>query len=290
MKKTLILLAAGMGSRYGGNKQIDRFGPNGETLSHYAILDAWRAGFSKVIFIIRKEMEAEVNAAFAPFLVDKMDFAFAFQTMDAPAYIHNIDRQKPWGTVHALLSAAPLIDTPFVVLNADDFYGKMAFQQAAAHLDTSDEIALMGYQLRQTLSAFGGVTRGICAIDTDNHLTQIVETDGIIDKSGKIGYEKSGTWIQLPENAPVSMNFWGMQPAHLQPLETCFEAFVATHKHLPKAELPLPTAISQMLSLGYKVKVLQTDAAWFGVTYAEDKRYVQNRLRELTDYLSSMWK
>lgn len=300
MKPTLVILAAGMASRYGGNKQTDGFGPTNETILEYSIYDAIRAGFGKVCFIIRREHQAVFQEKFGAKIGDKVDVAYAFQEPALDEYgIHEtIERAKPWGTGHALLAARTEVKENFCVINADDFYSATAFKQMASFLaNEADDshFALLGYTIGETLSDSGPVTRGVCATTAEGYLQQLDERAKVYrTPAGLIEFEQSnGAPGTLPPESPVSMNFWGFTPHIFQLLEPLFKEFVAAKKNDPKAEFLIPEAAQQLLQAGKaQFKVIQVNAPCFGVTYQEDKPLVKEALAKLVEeevYPASLW-
>lgn len=297
MKPTLVILAAGMGSRYGGIKQIDPFGPNGETIIDYSLFDAIRAGFGKIVFIIRPELEADFNDVFASKLNGKIPYEFAYQTLDLSPYgIENPEgREKPWGTGHAILAASSQINTPFAVINADDFYGKDAFVTMVNFLtsENSETVhAMAGYQLAKTLSENGSVSRGVCESDSNGNLKNIIERTKIYRKDGKIIAEEAEGNLELSEDCPVSMNFWGFQTSLLPKLEAWFKDFASKNSSNLKAEYYIPLAVKSLMEEGHQIKIIPNSAQWFGVTYREDKAGVQENLKALTEsgeYPNNLW-
>ena len=299
MKPTLLILAAGMASRYGSMKQVDGFGPNGETIIDYSIYDAIRAGFGKVTFIIREEFLESFKGIFAPKLEGKIDIDFVFQTYDLTKYgiDKTIERQKPWGTGHAILEASKQINEPFCVINADDFYGYEAFQKMATFLtsDVRDDFySLMGYQVDKTLSEYGSVSRGICKVSADGNLEEIVERTKVYEKDGIIVYEdEDGSTTPLHDDARASMNFWGFTPAIFKQAEPMFKRFVEANENNPKAEFFIPLMAEELVRTGQaNFKVIPTASKWFGVTYKEDKPIVQESLSALVEngtYPAKLW-
>ncbi len=288
MNKTLLVMAAGMASRYGGGKQVEGFGPNGEMLMEYSIRDAKKAGFDKVVFVISSSMtddfpeliEARING---------IELDYAVQSFDSLPEKFKVPagRVKPYGTVHAVLSAKDKIKTPFAVLNADDFYGEQAFHDMADLLDKIDcsKAAMVAYPLGKTLSMSGNVTRGICSVDESEQLVSICETYNISrDSDGVIkSYDNSDEGEQLSECAAASMNFWGFTPDFFDKCEKAFSVFLETlaEDELSK-EFPLPIMIDKFIGNGeLKVIVKITDSEWMGVTYREDRKIVTERLAEL---------
>lgn len=299
MKPTLLILAAGMGSRYGGIKQLDNFGPNGETIIDYSLYDAIRSGFGKIVFIIREELKEDFIRIFDPKLKGKIDYELAFQEVDSylPEGLEGVKREKPWGTGHAMLCAWKHTQTPFAVINADDFYGEEAFQTVAEFLrtDTRDDVhTLIGYQLKNTLSENGTVSRGVCTVDDHHFLTDVVERTKIERlEDGKIVFHDLGEPVVLEENTTVSMNFWGFKPSVFQETEKMFHAYAKEHFDAPKAEFYIPKVMSNLMAEGKgKCKVFTNTSDWFGVTYPEDKEKVQvaiNALIEQGKYPEKLW-
>lgn len=292
MKKTLLIMAAGLGSRYGGGgtKQVDHMGPNGEILMEYSIYDAMEAGFNKVVFVIKRSMEASFRAQVGDKIAAKVEAHYAFQEYDSlpTGFTPPEGRTKPYGTVHAVLCAKDLIQEPFAVINADDYYGKDAFVAMSASLDklaTRDAHASMvAYYLRNTVSENGDVTRGVCEKSASNHLVKVTETYGIKPcADGTIrSFESSEEGIVLDRNALVSMNFWGFTPWFFTQAETALAAFLAGPGDPMKKEYPLPQLVDALMrEQGLKVDVLSTRAVWFGVTNPQDKPVVQQELRKL---------
>jgi UTP-glucose-1-phosphate uridylyltransferase len=297
MKPILVVLAAGMGSRYGGIKQIDAFGPSGETILDYSVYDAVRAGFGKVVFIIRKEIEKDFREIFDAKLAPYVRVEYAFQTSDLPYEgIKSIPaRTKPWGTGHAVLCAKDKIDGPFAVINADDFYGRDGFVQMASFLQNNEDEKLhsmVGYELPKTLSENGSVSRGVCEADVDGNLTKIVENTKIYPADGKIISEVGDAKVELNPNSPVSMNFWGFMPSIFDNLEQWFVEFVNANADNPKSEYFIPLTVQQLMGIGHKVKILRNSGVWFGVTYQEDREIVSQSISALVkggDYPEKLW-
>ena len=292
MKKdlTLLILAAGMGSRYGGLKQLEEVGPNGQTIMDYSVYDAIRAGFNKVVFVIRKDFEQEFKEKVIKKYEGKIETACVFQGMDTfveadASVIEN--RQKPWGAAHAVLVAKDHVKEPFAVINADDYYGEDAFVQVATFLadETSPTLfGLVGYQLVNTLSDNGTVNRGVCQVDENAFLTSIFEGKKIAREDGKILHHTTETPGELSEKDQVSMNFFGFHPAFFNQLHDYFKNFVANNTEDPKAELPIPPVIDELINQDkIQMKVLSTSSKWIGMTYQEDKEWVQNSLAEWTE-------
>lgn len=298
MQPTLLILAAGMGSRYGGIKQLDQFGPNGETIIDYSLYDAIRAGFGKVVFIIREELRADFEEIFEPKLAGKIEIDYAIQALDSyvPAELGEVKRTKPWGTGHAMLCAKDHTKTPFAVINADDFYGLEAFQLIGDFLktDTDDQLhAMVGYEVKNTLSENGSVSRGVCAVDAYGHLASVIERTKIYEKEGRIVYEEAEGVTPLSPETPVSMNFWGFKPSVFPLLEHQFESYAIANIDSPKAEFYIPTVMTNLIQTDTgHCKVFRSRSAWFGVTYPDDKPIVQAALKKLHDegaYPAALW-
>jgi len=300
MKPTLVIMAAGMASRYGSMKQIQQFGPGGETIMDYSIYDAIKAGFQKVVFIIRKDFAEDFKNIFEPKLNGKIETDYVFQEMDK--YIDGFtvpkDRTKPWGTAHAILCAKDNVSEPFAVINADDFYGADGFQKAHDFLKndcTESVYAIIGYQLANTLSEHGSVSRGVCQVDANNNLVAITERLKISRQNGKMVDEESADKkVELDEDVKASMNFWCFHPSIFEFIEKGFKDFLTQNINTPKAEYLIPFVADQWVKAGKGViKVIPTSAQWFGVTYKEDAPVVQRSLNQLVEnkqYPASLWK
>ncbi|WP_439555925.1 nucleotidyltransferase family protein [Dyadobacter sp.] len=298
MKPTLLILAAGIGSRYGGIKQLDQFGPNGETIIDYSLYDAIRSGFGKVVFIVRQEIKDSAEAIFAPKLTGKIDFDFAIQGIQSyvPEDLGKVERTKPWGTGHATLCAWDQTDTPFAVINADDFYGRDAFETMAQFLqnDKDDtQHAMIGYELKRTLSENGTVSRGVCIEREDHNLESVVERTKIFEEEGVIYFEEDGVKTELAPETPVSMNFWGFKPTMFPLTKEFFETYARENINTPKAEFYIPTVMTKIIegNLG-NCRVFRSSSDWFGVTYPEDKPNVQASLaalHESGEYPDKLW-
>ncbi|MFD2599975.1 NDP-sugar synthase [Sphingobacterium corticis] len=291
-KPTLVVLAAGMASRYGSLKQVDGFGPHKETIIDYSIFDAIRAGFGKVVFVIREEFEEIMRQNFDEKLKGKIDVAYAFQNFDLSRFGVNrkIERTKPWGTAHAVMCAKEQVQENFCVINADDFYGFDAFDKMAKFLtqDVSDKnMALMGFQLGNTMSDYGYVSRGVCEVDEQGNLKSVTERTNIYyvkDEANdtKIVYEEDGVQNELDFDTRVSMNFWGFTPHIFSVAEGLFPDFVENNADNPKSEFFIPTIPDYMVKHGLAdFKVIPTSSKWFGVTYKEDKPIVQESISQL---------
>ena len=298
-KPTLLILAAGMGSRYGGLKQMDEFGPSGESIIDYSIYDAIQAGFGKVVFIIREGLADNFKEVFEPKLKGKIEIEYAYQELDKiPEGIEvRPDREKPWGTGHAILMAKEIIKEPFAIINADDFYSRGAFITLADFMATStkdNEACMVGYQLQKTLSDFGDVSRGVCKTDDHGYLMEITERTKIKREEVGIFYYENDVKHQLPPDTPVSMNCWAFKPGFFDHLEAGFNAFIKSRGTELKSEYLFPFEVSNALKKGLlTVKVLSCDAQWFGVTYPEDKTYVSSQLNKLIAqgiYPTRLWK
>ena len=298
MKPTLIVLAAGMGSRYGGLKQLDKLGPSGETIMDYSVYDAIRAGFGKVVFVIRKSFEEDFREIFVHKLQDKVEVELVFQELDnIPKGIdYPAEREKPWGTGHAILVTKNAVKEPFAVINADDFYGSEAYQEMSKFLSTQEnenEYAMCGYLLGKTLSDFGTVSRGVCKMDSNEFLQEVNERTSIVKENGNISYEEEGKKYPLVENDVVSMNFWGFMPGLYSHLEEKFTEFVKDNAGNLKAEFYIPFVVDDLMREGkVRTKVLKSDADWFGVTYQADRPVTVEKLQVLVDegkYPKKLW-
>lgn len=298
MQPTLLVLAAGMASRYGSMKQIQSFGPGGETIMDYSIYDAIRAGFGKVVFVIRKEFEENFKKIFEPKLSGRIKTEYVDQ--DLTDYTGGFDipneRTKPWGTAHAVLCARDVIKEPFAVINADDFYGRDAFEKAAKFLTAEvapDKQCIIGYELAKTLSENGTVSRGVCDINEEGELVGINERTKIYREGGKIVYEESDGKHEVPDNSKASMNFWGFDPSIFSFIEKLFHQFLKEKINDPKAEFFIPIVGDAFIKGQGKIKVIPTEAQWFGVTYKEDAPTVKRDIQNLVnsgEYPSALWK
>ena len=294
---TLLVLAAGMGSRYGGIKQIDGFGPSGETIMDYSLFDAIRAGFTKVVFIVREEIKDTVKDIFLPRLKGKVSVEFVIQSLDTmvPKEYLNSERTKPWGTAHAVLCARNVIHEPFAVINADDFYGRRAFESVANFFAGNPQgaHAMVGYTLKNVLSENGSVSRGCGEQDANGYLKSVVERTTIVKENGKIiSKEKDGD-VELSPDTPTSMNFWGFHPEIFPLIEKFFHEFLKENSKNPKAEFFIPLIGNQIIkqNLG-KVKIIGGGDIWFGVTYKEDKEEVSSKILDLVEkgeYPKKLW-
>lgn len=290
MKPTLLILAAGMGSRFGGLKQVEPIGPNGEAIIDYSIYDAIKAGFGKVVFVIRESFADAFKEKFDPKLKGKIDVDYVFQELDnlPEGFSLPEGREKPWGTAHAILVTKNVINEPFCALNADDFYGYNAYKVMADFLIQSanpTEYSMVGYKLSHTLSDYGSVSRGICDVDENDLLRKIVETIKIIKRDDKIiSIESDGSEVELTGNESASMNIWGFKPSVFPILEEKFTEFLKNHINEPKSEIYIPSVVFDMIQeKKAKVKVLKADSPWFGVTYKEDKPRVVAKINKLIE-------
>ncbi len=298
MKPTLLILAAGMGSRYGGIKQMDSFGPSGETIIDYSIYDAIQSGYGKIVFIIREDFAEEFKKIFEPKLKGKIETVYVFQEMDSYTNGFQIpdERSKPWGTAHAVLCAKDAISEPFAVINADDFYGRDAFEKSAKFLtgETNPETyCIIGYQLSKTLSENGTVSRGVCEVDSNDNLIGIVERIKVYREAGKIVYEEGENKTELPEDTPVSMNFWGFDPSVFDFIQKLFSKFLEENGENIKSEFFIPIIGDAFIGdQNHKIKVINTSAQWFGVTYREDAPEVKKSIESLIEsgaYPKKLW-
>ncbi|GAC1311217.1 MAG: nucleotidyltransferase [Mucilaginibacter sp.] len=298
MKPTLLILAAGMASRYGSMKQIDGFGPNGETIIDYSIYDAIKAGFGKISFIIREEFADAFKAIYEPRLKGRVETDYVFQSYDLKPFgiDKTIERAKPWGTAHAVLAARNQVRKPFCVINADDYYGYDAFDKMAKFLNTEvtdDKYCIIGYRVDRTLSEHGTVSRGVCQVDDKGNMVAINERLKVYFKDGKVVYEEGGIEYPLSSDTPVSMNFWGFTPAVFKKTEPLFKAFVEANENDPKAEFFIPLIADGLIKSGEaSFKVIPTASKWFGVTYKEDKPIVQKSISDLVAsgaYPENLW-
>ena len=288
MKPTLFVLAAGMGSRYGGLKQMDGLGPNGETIMDYSIFDAVRAGFGKVVFVIRHSFADDFKANIASRYKNVVPVEIVYQELDylPEGFTLNPERVKPWGTNHAVLMGKDVIKEPFAVINADDFYGRESFEVIADFLqkatDKKNEYCMVGYRIGNTLSESGSVARGICQTDEQGYLTSVVERTQIERIDGKVMFKEGDTWTEVEENAPVSMNMWGFTPDYFEYSEKRFIQFLRENADNIKAEYFIPLMVNDLIqSKTASVKVLDTPSKWFGVTYAQDRPDVVAKIEAL---------
>ena len=292
MKPTLFLLAAGMGSRYGGLKQLDTLGPHGETIMDYSIYDAINAGFGKLVFVIRKDFEEDFRRIVLTKYEGHIPCELVFQALDAlpEGFTCPADRTKPWGTNHAVMMGKNAINEPFAVLNCDDFYDRDAFQVMGKWLSNLPEgstgkYAMVGFRVGNTLSESGTVSRGICENDENNHLTSVVERTKIQRFDGVVKYlDENDEWVAIPDTTPVSMNFWGFTPDYFQHSEEYFKTFLSDPKNMEnlKSEFFIPLMVDKLIKDGTATcEVLDTTSKWFGVTYPEDRPEVVEKFKKL---------
>ena len=299
MKPSLVVLAAGMGSRYGSLKQIDKYGPSGETIIDYSIYDALEAGFGNIVFVIRKSFEAEFKEAYGDKYSSRADVHFVFQEMEnIPAgFTVPPGREKPWGTAHAVLMAKEYVNTPFAIINGDDYYGKKSFQAICQHLNSMSSAnlsaCLIGYVLRNTLSENGKVSRGICEVDQEGSLSSIVERTEIYKGTKTDAYYiEDDEQNDLTGDEIVSMNLMGFSAGVFGLIETEFEKFLSLHGTELKSEFYIPFILDKVKEQGIKVPVIMTQENWFGVTYKEDKQLAQRKLQDLVNqgvYPKKLW-
>jgi len=301
---TLVIMAAGMGSRYGGLKQIDPIGPGGEIILDYSVYDAVKAGFNKVIFVIKEEIEKDFKEIIGNKFDGVVDIDFAYQDINnlPEGFTVPEGRVKPWGTGHAVLSCKGMIDGPFAVINADDYYGRETFELIYNELTKEKaegdkyEFCMVGFRVENTLTENGTVARGVCQTSEDGYLTDIVERTKIAIRDGKIMFTEDGeNWIEIPEGTTVSMNCWGFTPVMMEELENRFTSFLERNKdNMLKCEYFLPFVVDELLKEDKaEVQVLSTKEKWYGVTYKEDKAVVVNAIREKVkegEYPPCLWK
>ena len=289
MKPTLFVLAAGMGSRYGGLKQLDGLGPNGETIMDYSIYDAIKAGFGKVVFVIRESFETDFRAIVVEKFKNLIDVEIVFQAISTvpEGSTYNPNREKPWGTNHAVLMGKDVIREPFAVINADDFYGQESFAVLAEFLrgvaGKKNQYCMVGYHVGNTLSESGSVSRGVCVVDENDNLQTVIERTHIEEKGGTIYYlDEKNEKISIPANTLVSMNMWGFTPDYFEYSWAEFKDFLAKNGDDLKAEYYIPLAVNNLIVGGTATcKVLDTSSKWFGVTYAEDRPQVMIKINQL---------
>ncbi|MCU0362430.1 MAG: NTP transferase domain-containing protein [Bacteroidales bacterium] len=288
MKPTLLVLAAGMGSRYGGNKQLDEVGPSGETIIDYSIYDAIRAGFGKIVFVIRRDIEEQVRERFVKRLKGKIEVDYVFQEITNLPEGSKVtpERQKPWGTSHAILVTAEKINEPFGVINADDYYGVESFTILRDFLINDKDpnnFCIVGYKMGNTLSDHGHVNRGVCRVDEKGFLKNIVETRQISKTAtGAEAPAPDGSMLKFTGEEVVSMNLWGFKPSCYSFLGSEFRSFIDRHGMDPKSELDIPTSIDKFVKSGeVTIKILMSNERWFGVTYREDKPFVVESLNRM---------
>lgn len=294
MKPTLFLLAAGMGSRYGGLKQLDGLGPNGETIMDYSIYDAIQAGFGKLVFVIRKDFEEEFRIKILSKYEGHIPCELVFQSInDLPeGYTCPEGRTKPWGTNHAVMMGKPVINEPFAVINCDDFYGRNSYKVMADYLSnlaegSKNKYAMVGFRVGNTLSDSGTVSRGICETNEDHLLKSVVERTKIQRIDGVVKYiDDNGEWTACDDKTPVSMNFWGFTPDYFNYSDDFFKAFLDDPKNIEnlKSEFFIPLMVDKLINDGTSTcEVLDTDSLWFGVTYPEDRQSVVDKIKKLVD-------
>lgn len=294
MKPTLFLLAAGMGSRYGGLKQLDTLGPNGETIMDYSVYDAIQAGFGKIVWVIRKDFEEQFRTQILSKYQDKIPCEVVFQSLDAlpEGFTVPEGREKPWGTNHAVLMGKDAIKEPFCVINCDDFYNRDAFMVMGKFLSelpegSTNRYAMVGFRVGNTLSENGTVARGICSKDAQGNLTTVVERTEIQRVNGPVCYkDEQGEWVPVEDNTPVSMNMWGFTPDYFEHSEKYFREFLSDEKNIKnlKAEFFIPLMVNELINNNIAtVKVLDTTSKWFGVTYAADRDATVARIQQLVD-------
>ena len=291
MKPTLFVLAAGMGSRYGGLKQLDGLGPNGETIMDYSIFDAMRGGFGKVVFVIRKDFEDGFRAKILSKYENHIPVELVFQGLDAlpEGFACPEGRTKPWGTNHAVLMGKDVIREPFAVINADDFYGRDSFAVMGRYLSgmegRENDYCMVGYRVCNTLSESGAVARGICETNAEGFLATVVERTEVMRVDGRVCYkDEQSRWVAVAENTPVSMNMWGFTPDYFRHSEAYFAEFLRANMGNLKAEFFIPLMVNKLITEGTaRVKVLDTTAKWFGVTYAADRQGVVDKIQALVD-------
>ena len=297
MKPTLVILAAGMASRYGSMKQVEGFGPSGETIMDYSIFDAIRAGFGKVVFIIREEFADNFKNIFEPKLKGRIETAYVYQDLNSFLDGHTAPegRTKPWGTAHAVLCAKDVVKEPFAVINADDFYGQNAFENAAAFLNVGcneRNYAIIGYDLLSTLSDYGTVNRGVCELDHDGNLAGVTERINIAKKDEKVIADDGLEPKELSLKTRVSMNFWCFDPSFFSYTQNLFATFLKDHGTELKSEFFIPIVADQFINEGGRIAIIPTTSLWFGVTYKEDAPFVAKSLNELIsngEYPKNLW-
>ncbi|MDD2590362.1 MAG: sugar phosphate nucleotidyltransferase [Fermentimonas sp.] len=300
MKPTLFVLAAGMGSRYGGLKQLDGVGPSGETIMDYSIYDAVNAGFGKLVFVIRKTFEEDFREKIVKKYEKKIPVELVFQEPEnlPEGFKPNPERVKPWGTNHAVMMGKDVINEPFAVINADDFYGRESFKILADFLstleDSENKYCMVGYRIGNTLSESGTVARGVCETDENGNLTGVVERTQVKRIDGKVCYKnENDTWVAVDDNTPVSMNMWGFTPDYFKYSDDYFVKFLTENKDNIKAEFFIPLLVNHLiLNNTIAVKVLDTPSKWFGVTYADDRPDVVAKLNKLSEdgtYPTPLW-
>lgn len=299
MKPTLVILAAGIGSRYGGVKQMDKIGPSGESIIDYSVFDAIRAGFGKVVFVLNPKIIEDFKEIYEERLAGKIETAYVLQEIEnIPKGVkYNPERIKPWGTGHAVLVTKDAVNEPFAVINADDFYGRHAFELISGFLSKLNndkaEYAMVGYKLKNTLSDHGSVSRGVCQSE-NGLLTDVVERTSIVRKGKKVVFQDEGKEVEINENSVVSMNFWGFTPKYFQQSEKDFKDFISKNADQLKAEFYIPTVANNLITKKEAtIRVLTSNDQWFGVTYQEDKPVTIANIRKLVEegkYPEKLWK
>ena len=302
IKPTLIVMAAGMGSRYGGLKQLDPVGPNGEIILDYSVYDALRAGFGKVVFVIKEEFEQTFRGQVGTTIGKHCETAYVFQKIQdvPPDFVIPPDRKKPWGTGHAVLSCKDVVHTPFAVINADDFYGRASYQVLCDYLKNAQDRAevydycMVGFVLENTLTEHGHVARGVCSLDEKGFLIGIRERTRVERFENAVRYTEDGeTWVEIPNNTIASLNMGGFTPSFFAELEAHFRSFLQENGHNIKAELFLPAVVGSLIKAKKaRVQVLATSERWFGVTYQQDKPRVKQAIQDLIrrgDYPERLW-
>lgn len=290
-KPSLLILAAGMGSRFGGLKQLEAMGPGGETIMDYSVYDAINAGFGKIIFVVREFFKKEFEERFLKRYSSQVEIAFAVQEPHLLPHPFKTlpERSKPWGTGHAVLTAAHEINTPFAVINADDYYGNNSFNIISKYLrtltNTKGEFCMVGFKAQNTLSMSGTVSRGICSADDNGFLTSVEEHHKIREKDGIIsGYNQASEMVTIDPETYVSMNMWGFTPDIFNEAEKLFTKFLKSNATSTSAEFYIPSVVNTLINEGYaKCKILHTPDSWFGVTYKDDKQFVSEKLLHITN-------
>ncbi len=299
-KPSLLILAAGIGSRYGSMKQTEQFGPSGETITDYSMYDALMSGFGKVVFVISPAMEEEFAASYVKKFPSGIQIDYVLQGIETipGGFQISPERKKPWGTAHAVLMAAPKIHEPFAVINADDFYGRNSYKIIADYLKNIQdsevyEYCMVGFGIRKTLSKYGTVSRGVCKVDEKGYLAEIIERTKIIETPGGIVYLEDDEEVPVREDALVSMNLFGFTPSVFEWLEKYFEEFLSANAMNPKSEFFIPIIVDRMIKDGLaRMKVLATDEQWFGVTYKDDRPHVLEMINTLVSggvYPTDLW-
>jgi NDP-sugar pyrophosphorylase family protein len=298
MRPTLLIMAAGLGSRYGSLKQIEPIGPGGEAIIDYSVYDAIRAGFGKVVFVIKKEIEADFQGSLLKRFENRIETSYVFQELDMLPEGFSLppDRKKPWGTAHAIMISESAINTPFAAINADDFYGYESFRELNSFLTGNNketDYCMVGYKLKNTLSEHGTVSRGLCDIDDKGFLRTVTELTKIKQEDAGIVYYENDEIISLPEESIVSMNMWGFTGTVFAKIKERFSAFLKECINDPKAEFYIPTMVDLLIKSGEaRVKVLNSNATWFGITYKEDKEAVKRNISGKIDsgeYPRKLW-